>query len=208
MSDSKHRTNLQKGARVINAAVRELEIPDDLKTMVQHVVTLFATDLLPGLWFHNEARPRRAPEPDKAGAPKPAPRGPGQVDEREATADEQALASLHQQIRNLVDDDDDDDPRPHSASAAPTEAQSGTSVTRTWQEHEFTMLEAALETLRVAQTNQFEQFNQALGAAMKRGVEPTDIVDVLQRASDYCNNNPAAPTLLALTPRGAKRDLH
>ena len=104
MPESKRDTNLQKGARVINAAIAELELPDEVKVSAQQVVTMFATDLLPGLWIRGAPPTPPAPKHDPAAA---------------TPADEaDLLASLRREIATLTDTDDEDEIRVSSASTA------------------------------------------------------------------------------------------
>ena len=163
MPESKRDTNLQKGARVINAAIAELELPDEIKVSAQQVVTMFATDLLPGLWIRG-APPTPAPKPDPAAA---------------TPADEaDLLASLRREIATLTDTDDEDeihvssastsrvDRRPRGRAAAKASRAAATPREPTprppWDENETKIVEAALVTLRYAYLSQISRFEAAV----------------------------------------------
>jgi len=192
MSDSKNRTNLHKGARVINAAIGELDLPDDFKRTAQQVVTLFATDLLPGLWPRKPERD--ASQPTARGGP-PA----GTTPEEAAQLD-----SLRKQIVKLIDDDDDDE----EVAAAPSEAPEKADAPPVWESDMIKMVRCALETFHRAHANHLHLVNEALAAATHRGADPMDILEVLLHATDYRLKDPTVPTLAALTSRATRRDVH
>ena len=200
MSDPKRDTNFQKSARVLNAAIRELELPDELKTSAQQVVTLFATDLLPGLLRRETPRPNPGPG---------AYRGPRGADDDDVPVSDDALADLHRAVRAMVEQDDDDDvhgPVP-TTSRAPRKAtleQVPPPPDRT----ESRLIHAALETLRCSQQTQLAQLQAAVADAAKRGADPLDVLDVLLAAADYRADDPALPALLALPPHATATALH
>lgn len=197
MSDSQRDTNLQKGARVVNAAIAELGLPDELKTSAQQIVSMFATDLLPGFWPRREAGPASAPSPDP----------------REASSAEEAeiLARLRLVVRSVVDDDDETPPsRPSQAGSDEQSIYRGNPPerTRTWDARERKLVEVALVTLRCAYQTQLAQLEGAIHAASNRGVDALDVLDLLLGAQDYRSADPVLSAVLALPPAGAKSDLH
>lgn len=198
MSDPKRDTNFQKSARVLNAAIRELELPDELKKSAQQVVTLFATDLLPGLLRREAPRPNPGPG---------AYRGPRLADDEDVPVSDDALADLHRAVRAMVEQDDDDDvhgPATSSASRKATLEQ----VPRPPERTESRLIHAALETLRCSQQTQLAQLQAAVADAAKRGADPLDVLDVLLAAADYRADDPALPALLALPPHATATALH
>jgi len=209
MPESKRDTNLQKGARVINAAIAELELPDEVKVSAQQVVTMFATDLLPGLWIRG-APPTPAPKPDPAAA---------------TPADEaDLLASLRREIATLTDTDDEDeihvtsastsrvDRRPRGRAAAKSSRAAATPREPTprppWDESETKIVEAALVTLRYAYLSQISRFEAAVLSAMNRGADSMDVLDLLLGAQEYHRADPALRALQALSTLAAKSDRH
>ncbi len=210
MPDSKTKY-LHKGARVINAAISELDLPDELKRTAQQVVTLFATDLLPGLWL-------RKPE---GAAPPPKPRGGPPRPETPADPTPEQMAQLRRQICRLVRDDDDDEveaPR-QADSTSPRqnparERQADTPPPRqnpakepVWDSDTIKMVHGALDIIRRGHENQIHLVNEALIAAAKRGADPVDILEVLLHAATYCREDPTVPTLAALR-HATQRDVH
>jgi hypothetical protein len=211
MPESKRDTNLQKGARVINAAIAELELPDEVKVSAQQVVTMFATDLLPGLWIRGAAPPTPpAPKPDPAAA---------------TPADEaDLLASLRREIATLTDTDDEDeirvssastpraDRRPRGRAAAKSPRAAATprepAPRPPWDESETKIVEAALVTLRYAYLSQISRFEAAVLSAMNRGADSMDVLDLLLGAQEYHRADPALRALQALSPLAAKSDRH
>ncbi len=196
MPDSKTHY-LHKGARVINAAISELDLPDELKETAQRVVTLFATDLLPGLWL-------RTPE---GAAPRPdAGDGPPQPDTPADPTPEQ-LTQLRQQIVRLVQDDDDDDVEaPRQADIPPPRQDPAKEPA--WDSDMIKMVHGALDILRRTHENQIRLVNEAFIAAAKRGADPMDMLEVLLHASTYCREDPTVPTLAELTSQATRRDVH
>ena len=209
MPESKRDTNLQKGARVINAAIAELELPDEVKVSAQQVVTMFATDLLPGLWIRG-APPTPAPKPDPAAA---------------TPADEaDLLASLRREIATLTDTDDEDEIRVSSASTARADRRPrGRAAARSpraaatprepaprppWDESETKIVEAALVTLRYAYLSQISRFEAAVLSAMNRRADSMAVLDLLLGAQEYHRADPALRALQALSPLAAKSDRH
>ena len=211
MSDSKTQY-LHKGARVINAAINELDLPDELKETAQRVVTLFATDLLPGLWLRKPEG--AAPRPDAGGRP-PRPATP-------ADPTPEQLAQLRQQIVRLVpDDEDDEDEAPRQADTSwprqnpATERQADAPPPRqepakdpTWDIDTVKLVRRAVDNLRRAHESQVTLVNEAFVAAAKRGADPMDLIEVLLHASTYCHEDPTVPTLSALTSPATRRDVH
>ena len=191
MSDSKNQSNFHKGARVINAAISELDFPDELKRTAQQVVTLFATDLLPGLWMRKPAG--AAPRCDASHKP-PRPE-----------TDELILATLKEQIRRLEDDDDDEVEAPRQADIPPTREDPAKEPV--WHSDTIKLVHSALDILRRTHENQIRLVNEAFIAAAKRHADPLDILEVLLRAATYCREDPTVPTLDALTD-AARRDVH
>ena len=211
MSDSKTQY-LHKGARVINAAINELDLPDELKETAQRVVTLFATDLLPGLWLRKPEG--AAPRADAGGRP---PRsGPP------ADPTPEQMAQLRQQISRLVQDDDDDDDEPpkQADTSSPRqksarERQADTPPPRqepakdpAWDIDTVKLVRGAVDSLRRAHESQVALVNEAFVTAAKRGADPMDLLEVLLHASTYCREDPTVPTLAALTSSATRRDVH
>ena len=190
MSDSKTQY-LHKGARVINAAISELDLPDELKRTAQQVVTIFATDLLPGLWMRKPAG--AAPRRDAS-------RRPPQPE-----TDELILATLKEQIRRLEDDDDDEVEAPRQAANPPPRQEPAREPV--WDSDTIKLVHSALDILRRTHENQIRLVNEAFIAAAKRHADPLDILEVLLRAATYCREDPTVPTLDALTD-AARRDVH
>jgi hypothetical protein len=210
MPESNRDTNLQKGARVINAAIAELELPDEVKVSAQQVVTMFATDLLPGLWVRGAAPPTPpAPEPDPAAA---------------TPADEaDLLASLRREIATLTDTDDEDeismssvptprpDRRPRGRAAAKSPRAAATPrepAPLPWDESETKIVEAALVTLRYAYLSQISRFEAAVLSASNRRADSMDVLELLLGAQEYHRADPALRALQALSPPAAKSDRH
>lgn len=219
MPESKRDINLQKGARVINAAIAEMELPDEVKLSAQHVVTMFATDLLPGLW------PRRPDAgPPEPGAADEVNRGRGSSEDRGAApGEDEALDALRRQLRTLVSDDDDDNACPEPVSAAsraasqrsafdaevkeapPPRRAAHETIPRPWEDREHRLVEAALVTLQYAYKTRLSQLEGSILDAMKRGADPLDVLDALLAATDRHNDE---PTLAALRALSTRRDLH
>lgn len=210
MPESKRDTNLQKGARVINAAIAELELPDEVKVSAQQVVTMFATDLLPGLWIRGAPPTPPAPKHDPAAA---------------TPADEaDLLASLRREIATLTDTDDEDEIRVSSASTARADRRPrGRAAARSpraaatprepaprppWDESETKIVEAALVTLRYAYLSQISRFEAAVLSAMNREADSMAVLDLLLGAQEYHRADPALRALQALSPLAAKSDRH
>jgi len=196
MSDSKTQY-LHKGARVINAAINELDLPDELKETAQRVVTLFATDLLPGLWLRKPEN--AAPRPDASGGP-PRPETP-------ADPTPEQLTQLRQQVVRLVQDDDDDEVEaPRQADIPPPRQDPAKEPA--WDSDMIKMVHGALDLLRRTHENQIRLVNEAFIAAAKRGADPMDMLEVLLHASTYCREDPTVPTLAELTSQATRRDIH
>ena len=196
MPDSKTQY-LHKGARVINAAISELDLPDELKETAQRVVTLFATDLLPGLWLRKPEG--AAPRPDAGG-------GPPQPDTPADPTPEQ-LTQLRQQIVRLVQDDDDDDVEaPRQADIPPPRQDPAKEPA--WDSDMIKMVHGALDILRRTHENQIRLVNEAFIAAAKRGADLMDMLEVLLHAATYCREDPTVPTLAELTSQATRRDVH
>ncbi len=196
MSDSKTQY-LHKGARVINAAISELDLSDELKETAQRVVTLFATDLLPGLWLR---KPEGAvPRPDAGDGP-PRPATP-------ADPTPEQLTQLRQQIVRLVQDDDDDEVEaPRQADIPPPRQEPAKEPV--WDSDTIKMAHGALDILRRTHENQIRLVNEAFIAAAKCGTDPMDMLEVLLHASTYCREDPTVPTLAELTSQVTRRDVH
>jgi hypothetical protein len=211
MSDSKTQY-LHKGARVINAAINELDLPDELKETAQRVVTLFATDLLPGLLLR---KPEGAAPRPGAGGPPPQPATP-------ADPTPEQVAELRQQVRRLVlcDDDDEAEAPKQADISSPrqnpaTERQVDVPPPRqepekepVWDSDTIKMVHSSLEILRRTHENQIRLVNEAFIAAAKRGADPMDMLEVLLHAATYCREDPTVPTLAELTSQATRRDVH
>ena len=211
MSDSKTEY-LHKGARVINAAINELDLSDELKETAQQVVTLFATNLLPGLWLRKPAGAR----PD-AGSGPPTPETP-------ADPTPEQMAQFRQQIIRLVQDDDDDEALapmqadkslPRQSPAMERKAKADIPPPRqdpvkepAWDSDTIKMVHGALDILRRTHENQIRLVNEAFIAAAKRGADPMDMLEVLLHAATYCREDPTVPTLAELTSQATRRDVH
>lgn len=200
MSDPKNDSNFQKGARVLNAAIREMELPDEVRKSAQRVVTLFATDLLPGLWL-------------RRGTSKPSPgpganRGPRLVDDHDDTVSDDVLADLHRKVRAMVEQDDDDLHSPAPTTSRDPHKPTPEQAPRAPERAESRLVKAAMDTLRCAFQTQLAQLKAAAADAAKRGADPLDVLDVLLAAADYRADDPALPALLALPPHAAATALH
>ncbi len=192
MSDEKKQTYFHKGARVINAAIRELDFPDGLKETAQQVVTLFATDLLPGLWMR---------QPDGA-----APRSNASRPETPEEVEARLLERLKERINRFARDLDDDDVEAPKAAEDPTPQQDSPREPA-WNSDAIKMVRTSYDLLLRTHEEHMQRVEGALVAAARRGVDPLDIHDALLHATGYCREDPTVTTLAALTDT-TQRDVH
>jgi len=189
MSETKGNTHFDKGARVINAVIAEVDLPDELKSTAQRVVNMIVTEILPGLWLD-------PPSPQTA---EPATRAKPEMHvARDATGKSEeeraALALFRRALGDLIEDDVCEVP---TSRSSPPPSLDAPDVKLMW---------SALDMLRRVHTSQLDQLSGALMVALQKGADPLDVFDVLMYANEYRAKDLTLPRLLALTHRSAEVD--
>jgi len=160
MSETKGNTHFDKWARVINAVIAEVDLPAELKSTAQTIVSMVVTEFLPGLWLDPPSTQTTGP------ATRTTPKPEMHV-VRDATGEsEDERAALAHQRQALDDLFEDDVPEvPTSRSSPPTPS-----------------LDALNVMLRVHTSG-------ALMVALQKGANPLDLFDVLRYANKYQAND-------------------
>lgn len=184
MTESKVETPFDKGARILNAVIAEVDLPADLKGNAQSVISMLA-ELLPRLLAQPVAAPAAAPvaAPTNGSAPDDD-ADTSRFKDAMAEVMDPATAYAHVGRRSRVKPTTPPATQRHSRpQASAPSAQKPLAPLAEVSEADVKMIWNAYEMVLGLQRNHLEQLSPAIVAALRAHVSPARMVERLISAS-------------------------